>query len=90
MKTCPTFSAQCGTCNKFVHYVKCCTDMTRGKARDTNAKVKNVEEEGIQEARATHLSHAAISPMDEDNDDRYDPGNILMINSMFNNMKEVV
>ena len=24
--------------------------------------------------------------MDEDNDDRYDAGNILMMNSMFNNL----
>ena len=53
MKNCPAVSAQCGTCKRFRHYAKCCTDMARSKARDTNLKTdkaKNVEEEGIQEA----------------------------------------
>ena len=77
MKNCPAFSSQCGTCKRFGNYAKYCTDMTRSKARNTNLKierVKNVEEEGMQEARTTHLSHAAISPTDKDND----PGNILL------------
>ena len=48
------------------------------------------QDQGGQEAKAICLSHIAtkVTEEDEDNDKRYDPGNIIQINSIFNTIKE--
>ena len=58
MKTFPAYPMQCLSCKKFGHMSKCCTKLTRDKVRANKAdKVKNMEEDGVQEAKAIHLFH---------------------------------
>ena len=93
MRNCPAYMSQCGSCKGLGHYAKCCTDMTRSKARVNNDEVKSVEEVNSQAIGTTQMSHVATLPMDEDTeentDDRYDPGNILKVNSVFINTRMI-
>ena len=60
------FPESCLTCKKFWHMSKCCNDVTRTKARmNKEDKVRQVEEDGVQEAKAIRLYHVT-TPNDTD------------------------